>query len=468
MPHSKARRLRRLAAFLSFLLLAGLLLLAAGGTSADSPQERIKDKAQRVGQLVKAGRGAGLDPRPVMEKMNEAKALMQQGNFEDAEKVVDEALALAEGGSAGSGPDAGARAAGGSSSAFGTFEKLVVAGDTPRNGFYDPSLVYTQDGSVGWLTYSSCYGDEGPPAYSQFISTHVARTTDNGRSFTFAKKVNASVPGAVPGGMFGEDTGFWHYEVSSMAHDPGDPGREWKMFAHKIFSTVKKRNRPQFSYITYKYASDPGGEWSEEVPLFGARMPKDGIAELRERVGDLDSDLGNVLVLSEPAALVHDGVLYLALTGLDRRGAERIFLLSSSDHGRGWRYAGTLATRRDAEALGLRGLDGANLYVENGRAYMMAVAVGSSAKPQWNHNGTLLFEVEDLATARVKRAGGKLEILQHIEPLGLNSGNHGGGQAAYDPHNTNGGILFPQINIDGLPEFAWVFKTNIFPVSASR
>lgn len=356
----------------------------------------------------------------------------------------------------------------GSPASFGTFEKLVVAGDTPRNGFYDPSLVYTEDGSVGWLTYSSCEGDEGPPAYSQYISTHVAKSTDHGGTWTFKQKVNASVPGKVPGRIFGEDAGYWHYEVSSLAHEPLDPGREWKMFAHRIFSTPTKRNLPQHSFITYKVASDPAGTWSDEVALFGARMPNAGLAKIQHRVAEYHGDLGNVLVLSEPSALVHDGILYLAMTGLDRGGAERIFLLASDDHGRNWRYVGTLASRLDAEALGLRGLDGANLYAENGRVYMLTVAVGSAEKREWNHYGTLLFEIEDLERARVKRADGKLEILEHLKPLDLNSGNHGGGQAAYDPHNTNGGILFPQINLAALPEFAWVFRTNVFPGSANR
>lgn len=467
MPHPTDRRIRRFAAPLFFLLVLALLVMAIGSfISVRAPRtepaqpERIKSKAQQVGSLVKAGRANGLDPRPIMDRMNEAKDLMRSGEFEAAERLVDEALTLAEG-------DAETRARA-TEEALGAFEKLVVTGDSPRNGFYDPSLVYTPDGSVGWLTYSSCYGDEGPPAYSQFISTHVAKSTDHGATWTFQKKVNASVPGVIRGKIFGEDAGTWHYEVSSMAHDAEDIGREWKMFAHKIFSTVKDRNRPQYSFITMKHASDPAGTWSEEIPLFAARMPKEELAQFRYRVGDLDGELGGILVVSEPSALVRDGVLYLAMTGLDKRGAERILLVASDDHGQSWRYAGTLATRRDAEALGLRGLDGANLYVENGRTYLMTVAVGSAKRPEWNHYGTLLFEIEDLAHAKVKRADGLLEILQHLEPLDLNSGNHGGGQAAYDPHNTNGGILFPQINLAAMPEFAWVFKTNVFPNPASR
>ena len=68
--------------------------LAAHTPHAEPAQaDRIKEKAQQVGGLVKAGRASGLDPQPIMKRMNAAQELMRSGEFEQAEKLVDEALA---------------------------------------------------------------------------------------------------------------------------------------------------------------------------------------------------------------------------------------------------------------------------------------------------------------------------------------------------------------------------------------
>ena len=64
------------------------------------------------------------------------------------------------------------------------YTKLVITGETVDKGIYDPSVAYTPDGTVGWLTYSSVIGNgnlvKGRVRLGEYVSTHLARTTDGG------------------------------------------------------------------------------------------------------------------------------------------------------------------------------------------------------------------------------------------------------------------------------------------------
>ena len=102
------------------------------------------------------------------------------------------------------------------------FEKLVVVGDPVSNGIFDGSVEYGPDGT-GWLAYSRV-------ALPKYVSTHLARSRDHGRTWTYVATINSSrddtitVDGAVLAGA-------WRYETPTLVHDPqDDPARRWKLY----------------------------------------------------------------------------------------------------------------------------------------------------------------------------------------------------------------------------------------------
>ena len=63
------------------------------------------------------------------------------------------------------------------SPAWGELPEVLVSGDAPLNGIFDPSLAYAPDGT-GWLTYSAVFGNVTP--WGPHVETHLARSGDGG------------------------------------------------------------------------------------------------------------------------------------------------------------------------------------------------------------------------------------------------------------------------------------------------
>ncbi len=216
------------------------------------------------------------------------------------------------------------------------YPELVVVGDAPLNGIFDPALAYSP-GGMGWLAYSAVFGTVIP--WGAHVETHLARSDDDGATWTFEQVVNSSDPGILALIDGSELTGFWNAEVSSLLHDSGDLGREWKIFYHRIFREdeddfVGEQNQPAYSWIGMRTASDPTDVWSKEIALLSSGpLPPAPYDVVATALNDLDPSLSNLLVYSEPGAFEAGGVLYLSLPGLTAAGSDRIVLFASDDHG---------------------------------------------------------------------------------------------------------------------------------------
>ncbi len=77
-----------------------------------------------------------------------------------------------------------------------TFEPLVPQGETEDGfGFFDPSTAYSADGKIGWLVYSAIHGAAAYPKQiplGPYVETHLAKTTDHGKTWEFVQALNHS------------------------------------------------------------------------------------------------------------------------------------------------------------------------------------------------------------------------------------------------------------------------------------
>jgi len=340
----------------------------------------------------------------------------------------------------------------------GHYEKIKIIGEVNTNGIFDPSMEYNEDGSVGWMTYSSI---DAP----KYIRTNLARTLDHGKTWAFIKTINSSVDGTV---RLGNKTinGSWWNEVSTLVHDPDDPGREWKLFWHKYFAKhdpgAGAGNRVlQYGWIAYKYASDPAGKWSEEIPLFGARQFPLKPHKTRINLSQVNPDLKDLFVYTEPGSIYKDGVLYLSLQGhkfVNKQNIARIILIASYDHGKTWRYMGTLLKNEDAQRFGAYYFSGSSLVEENGRIFLFASPQDPGrTMAESSTKGVVVFEFEDIRKGKLKKDNnGNLVSVKWIKT----TTNLKGGQSDYDEQNSYGGIIMPQLNFTAFPEVFQIFNTK--------
>jgi hypothetical protein len=343
------------------------------------------------------------------------------------------------------------------------YTRLVPEGDRLQSGIYDPSAAYTADGSIGWLAYSSVTGDFKP--VGPFVNTHLARSTDGGAHWQFVKALNTAAFATLVTADSKTLSGAWRYEVPSLVHDPADPdaGTRWKIFVHRYFWTAQQDRMIGYGWIALRTAADPAGEWSTEVPLFGAGVrPLAPHHRTRIDLNALDDSLHSTLAYTEPGALAHDGVLYLSLTALKPRPGgplHDIVLAASDDHGKSWRFVSTLLTRDDARAAGCEYFDGSSLAEDDGRFFLLAAPMVQNKNEV--HYGTVAIEFESLGKGILKRdAHHAAVIAAYFAPQpGIFSGP-GAGQSTFDSHNRNGGLIIPQFNVRAYPEVFQIFQTG--------
>ena len=98
------------------------------------------------------------------------------------------------------------------------------------------------------------------------------------------------------------------------------------------------------------------------------------------------------------------------------------------------------------------------MLFRSGRLFLLITPSGAKGlfKKNRGHDGTLIAEFDDIHRARLRRdAKGKLIVLKTLKP-----DLHSGGLSDYDEKNTQGGILFSQINPKAKPEVFQIFSTR--------
>jgi len=323
-----------------------------------------------------------------------------------------------------------------------SYAAVEIAQGNSKHGIYDPSIEY--DNNTGWMTYSSI---EMPK-----VSTYLAKSSDHGTKWNYVKTLNSAVKEKI---IYNnkEILGVWRHEVSTLVHDPGDRGKEWKLFWHKYFTKKPYKAKDKlyaYGWIAYKTSTTPQGPWSEETALFGATKFTIKSYGVKIDLNSLHPDLADYLVFTEPAALYFKGLLYLSLEGSKiPRGmgawkSRKTFLLVSHDHGKSWKYIGPLVDYRDSENLDYVVLTAASMFEEKGKVFLMVTPSGSLKKSHKNADGMFIFEFENIAEGKLKRDKKKHLLLHKFVKASEKEGGHGG-QGDYDQYNTNGGIVMGHI-----------------------
>lgn len=340
-------------------------------------------------------------------------------------------------------------ASGGASSRF---EKVEVFGDQVKNGLFDASVEYGDDG-VGWLAYSRVKVPE-------FVGTSLAKSTDGGKSWTHVADINESAMGTL--NYKGKQReGAWRNETPSLLYDRTDSiDRRWKLFSQRYFTLPRYKPKDRVNdegWIEYRTAATPAGPWSKPIRLFGKKASGSQID-----LSELDDDLKGMSHYNEIGSIAVDGVIYLSLdasptqSGLGEWEKRKVILVSSEDHGKNWLYNGTLTDYGDADAFGYRVFTGSSLVREGDRLYALLTPAGARKKKNKGHDGTYVVEFEDISKARLKRdKNGKLVVVNEFT-IDLTSG----GLADYDEKNTHGGLVMAQINVKARPDVFQTYSTR--------
>ena len=336
------------------------------------------------------------------------------------------------------------------------YDKINIKGEDHKSGIFDISVEYGSDGT-GWLAYSRV-------ALPEYVTTHLAKSTNHGATWQYVGRLNQSH----------EDTykvkgkklrGTWRYETPTLLYDPTDrPERRWKLFVQKYYAKNPYGKRDKLfgdGYIVYQYASSPDGKWSNAVCLFGKRRDNCKID-----LNSLHSDLRGMSFYNEIGSVTHNGIIYLSLdasataSGLGKWKRRKIILISSADHGRSWKYVGTLTDYGDANSFRYLVLTGSSLVKVKDKFYVLITPSGAKGPfKKKAHDGTFVIEFEDITRAKLKRdKRGKLIVSKKLRPY-----LHSGGLSDYDEQNTRGGMLFSQIDTsvkDKRAQFFKVFNTR--------
>ncbi|MBS3903345.1 MAG: hypothetical protein KGZ30_03175 [Anaplasmataceae bacterium] len=330
------------------------------------------------------------------------------------------------------------------------FERISIQGETQKSGYADVSLEY--QGNTGWIAYS---WTNFVSAQKQYVETHIAKSTDRGATWQYVTIANKSNDAQDDKGNF---LGIWRNETPALVYDPTDSAdKRWKLYYQRYLAPVNRPHAYTLNIIAYQHAASPEGPWSEAMCLIG------NLPGCKQKIGDINSGLSKMVFFNELGIVSYGGRLYMSMdvspsdTGVGNASdlkERRMILLSSSDHGNSWQYVGVLTNYDDAISFGYATFTASSLTTHNGKPYLMISPSGSLTAKEKGHQGSYIISFDDINQAKLSRVNGKLNFIKTIPPP-LSRG----GQSDYDDGNTEGGIIFSQLNTAGGSQPFQIFNT---------
>jgi hypothetical protein len=288
------------------------------------------------------------------------------------------------------------------------------------------------------------------------ISTAVAVSSDNGRSWLGAASVNSATPLSVPVPATsmrcpgGTCTGTLVHEVPSLIEDASDPDstRRWKVFVHSYLVLSSGALAYDLGYLGLFTAPLPNGPWADEGKALGwlseSSFSSDGARTLASTI----PALSDCVAFTEPGALVTDaGTLELALGCAYAVGGVphlRIELLTSTDHARTLGYVARLLDDTDAATFG-SDVNAADLFVAAGKTYLSVTPSGPTALGFDGYRGCAILALTDEGDAVVRSDAGAPVVCRTLD----GPGEPFAGACTYAEGASGVGYLLPQLILDG-------------------
>lgn len=299
----------------------------------------------------------------------------------------------------------------------GPFPRSLELPSAEPNGVFDANLARDDTSGRVWMAYSGVTG----PAGSGFVSTHLAYSDDDGTTWCDQGTVNAASPVAEsdqPSRIAGPE-GHWNHEVPALAYDSQAPAaRRWTLIWHRYLHVADDDpetddRRFEYGWIAIRSAATASGLMTApERKLFSSRayhaLPEveaynEAIAGgSPEKRWDLDRDLGDCLVFTEPAAVAANGRLYAALFCFRSAERQEVVLANLSHASDAWSYLATMLSSADAVAINpaLVGFNAPDLYtVGTSTRLIVSPATGAA------YLGCIDYQV-DLATGALLDSNG--------------------------------------------------------------
>jgi hypothetical protein len=311
----------------------------------------------------------------------------------------------------------------------------------PFRGYGDPSLEYDPTTGTLWLAYSWLnieISDPGPPVvFDLGVRTHLARSDDNGNSFTFVRSVNDMGMEAHP------DTGVMGWSVHEVSTLAKEPSGDWQLLWFKYFNpfgtVTGVDERQEYLYwrtiaTTPDQLGDVSEVWARALatsPSWGALIDFNDIVELAD-----------CATLTEPGLFVFNSETYLASSCLivdatgRRADLERLVLLKQTAVG--YTYVGDILDAQDAADLGVDVIQQADISVaRDGSIVLIVTPIILNADP--SHQGCVVFEFDDFAAGTLVRDGNGRAVPRTV--ISSDGNGLGPGLCTYDANSDTGVLL---------------------------
>jgi hypothetical protein len=292
------------------------------------------------------------------------------------------------------------------------------------HGYGDPSLERDPGGAL-WLTFSWLDQETLPNSTSQLnsVRTHLATSTDGGASWTFVRAVNATAP--APG-----NTALVMHEVSTIARQPdGSWAAAWL-----TYGLIPPDTRAQFHYQR-TLAATPNTLGDSITPW----LRGSATTVTTQIDSSMIAGAESCIAFTEPALFTHAGTSYLATTCIvnpTMPATQRLILLRES--GGTLSLVGELLTAADASELGGTRVEQIDLSIAKDDT-ILAIVTPIDDTDAVLHQGCVVLEVDDLATAHVRR-----DPAGHLVRRAVITGDGNGigpGLCTYDRDSSTGVLI---------------------------
>lgn len=314
----------------------------------------------------------------------------------------------------------------------------------PFHGYGDPSLEADETGRL-WLAYSWLDTTVSPGTLVDFtVRTHLARSDDGGRSFTFVRAANEIERRAHWDD--GTRSGIVEHEVSTLVREPSG---SWQLLWLDYFDELGDgpMNRSDFFFSRARAATpEELGDTIEPWIRGSAATASVGAPHVLSSVAGLE----DCLAFTEPGLVAAEGSTWLAAGCLWLESGElrdRLVLLRETPDG--YQLAGTLLDGADGARLGADRMEQADLaFARDGSLLLFVTPIVAAGDPM--HQGCVVYDVEDLATARLRRDASGAPIARAV--ITADGNGLGPGLCTYDAASETGVLLvITRFDLDATP-----------------